>query len=39
MKKNFYYEPSSKTNIYILGVAVSMWKQHDFETIFTYNGI
>ena len=33
----FYFELSRKTNFDILGITVSMWKYHDFETIFTYN--
>ena len=40
MNKNiFYFELSSKTIFYILDIAVSMWKHHDFETIFTSNDV
>ena len=35
----FYYELGSKPNVDILGITVSMYKQHNFETIFTSNNI
>ena len=34
-KNNLYFELSSKPNVDILGITVSMWKQYDFETTFT----
>ena len=40
MSKNiFYFEIISKPNIVILGITVSMWEKHYFETIFTSNDI
>ena len=33
----FYFELSSKPNIDIIVIVVSMWKQHEFETILTSN--
>ena len=33
----FYFELSSKYNVDILGITVSMCKRRDFVTIFTYN--
>ena len=33
----FYFELSSKPDVDILGISVSMWKNHGFETIFTSN--
>ena len=38
-KHILYFELSSKPSVEILGVKVSMLKQHDFETIFTYNDV
>ena len=38
-QKYFYFKLSSKNNVDILGITVSMWKQHDFETIFNSNNI
>ena len=39
-KKNiFYFELSSKPNFDTVGIAVSMWKKHESETIFTYNDV
>ena len=38
-KNIFYFELSSKPNVYIHGITVSMWEGHTFETIFTYNDI
>ena len=35
----FYYELSRKSNVYIIGITLSMWKQHNFETIFTSNDV
>ena len=35
----FHYEVSSTTNIDILCIIVSIWKQHNFETIFTSYGV
>ena len=35
----FYYELTSTTNSYIIGITVSIWKQHNFETIFTFNDV
>ena len=37
--KYFYFELSSKTNVDIRVITVSMWKRHDFETIFTSNNL
>ena len=34
-KDIFYFELNSKTIFDIIGITVSIWKQHDFETIFT----
>ena len=34
----YYYEVISKPNVHIIGITVSMWKQHNFETIFTSDG-
>ena len=34
-----YYEVSSKTYVEITGITVSMWKQHNFETIFTSDDV
>ena len=38
-KNIFYFEPSSKPNVDIIGITVSMWKIHSFGTIFTSNDI
>ena len=38
-KNIFYLEPNSKPNIDIFGITVSMWKQHNFETLFNSNDI
>ena len=38
-KHIFYFELSSKPNVYILGITVSMQEKHDFETIFTSNDV
>ena len=39
-KKNiFYFELSSKQNVDIEGITVSMQKKHQFETIFTSNDV
>ena len=35
----FYYEISRKPIFYIIGITVSMWKQHNFETIFTSDDV
>ena len=35
----FYFELSSKNNVGILGITVSMWEKHDLETIFTSNDV
>ena len=35
----FYYELSSKHNVYILGIKLYMLKWNNFETIFTYNDV
>ena len=32
----FYFELSIQPNVDIKGITVSMWKWHNFETIFTY---
>ena len=40
VKKNiFYYELSSKPNVYIIGITVSMWKEHKYESTFTSNDV
>ena len=38
-KHIFYFELSSKHNVDILYVTISMWKQHDFETILASNDV
>ena len=38
-KNMFYFELSSKPNVDILGIIVSMWKQLYFETIFNSNDV
>ena len=38
-KNIFYFELSSKPNVDILGISFYMWKQHDFETMFTSNDV
>ena len=38
-KNIFHFELSSKPNVCILGITVSMWKHHDFETILNYNDV
>ena len=38
-KNSFYFELSSKPNFDTLGIALSMWKCHDFETILTSNDV
>ena len=38
-KSIFYFKLSSKNNVDILGITVSMWKQHDFETILNFNDV
>ena len=35
----FYCKLSIKNNIDIIGIIVSIWKRHKFETIFTYNDV
>ena len=35
VNKNSFYT----FNVNILGITVSMWKQHDFETIFSSNDV
>ena len=35
----FYFELSSKTNVDIICIAVSMQKRHDFETVFTSDDV
>ena len=35
----FYFQLNSKPNDGILGITVSMWKRHGFETIFTSNDV
>ena len=35
--KILYYQLSIKPNVYTIGITLSMWIQHNFETIFTYN--
>ena len=35
----FCYELSSKHNVYIIGSTLYIWKQHIFETIFTFNDV
>ena len=40
MNKNILcFDLSSKPNVDKIGITVSMWKQHDFETIFTSNDV
>ena len=34
-----YYEVSGKPNVDIIGNTLSMWKQHNFETIFTSDDV
>ena len=36
-EKKIYFEMSSKPNVDIVVIAVSMWKIYEFETIFTSN--
>ena len=38
-KNIFNFELISKPNIDIPGITVYMWKQHDSETIFTFNDV
>ena len=38
-KSIFHFELSNKPYVGILGITVSMWTLHDFETIFTYNDV
>ena len=38
-KNIFYFGIISKPNVGILGIAISIWKHNDFETIFTYNDV
>ena len=35
----YYYKSSSKPNVEIIGITISMWKQNDFETIFTSDDV
>ena len=37
--KEFYFKLSNRPNVDILSITVSMWKQHDSETIFTSNSV
>ena len=40
MNKNiFYFDLSFKPNVDIIGITVSKWKQHDFETILISNDV
>ena len=36
-KNILYFELSSKLNVDIDSIILSIWKKHDFETIFTSN--
>ena len=38
-KNIFYFELSSKPNVHIIGTTVSMWKPHNFETMFSSNDV
>ena len=35
----YYHEVSSKTKVDIIGIALSMWKQHNLKKIFTYDDV
>ena len=35
----YYYEFSNKSNFDIIGITLSMWKQHNFKTIFTSDNV
>ena len=35
----YHYEVIIKPNVYIVGITVYIWKQHSFETIFSYDDV
>ena len=38
-KDNFYFVLGRKPNVDTIVISVSMWKQHDFETILNFNDV
>ena len=38
-KNIFYFELSSKPNVDIIGITLSMWKLHNYGTIFTSSDV